>query len=155
MRDTKTAMRQKAFCQAYLRTMDPEQAAADSGCRNGYALLGQPAVQAQLEQMREAGGGQILREDAIRRLAKLAFGQANDAARLALCQGELDPAKLDLSAVAELKVTDKGGVEIKFIDRVRALEALCTALEDSGNRGAEDLLCALEEAAETMGEEDD
>ena len=37
---------------------------------------------------------------------------------------EADLETLDLSAVAELKVTDKGGVEVKLIDRIRALEAL-------------------------------
>ena len=28
-----------AFCRAYLRTMDPERAAAESGCRNGFSML--------------------------------------------------------------------------------------------------------------------
>ena len=97
--------------------------------------------------MRETAAGEITREDAVRRLAQLAFGRVNEAAAMALRPGEADPMTLDLSAVAELKVTDKGGVELKFIDRVRALEALCNLLEENSG-GAEELLRRyVEEAA--------
>ena len=67
--------------------------------------------------------GQIRREDVTRRLAELAFGKANDCVRLAL---EDDPklGKLDLSLLSEVKRNDKGTVEIKLIDRLRALEQL-------------------------------
>ena len=97
--------------------------------------------------MRGAAAGELRREDALRRLAQLAFGRANDAARLALAPREVDPGGLDLSAVAELKVTDKGGVEVKLVDRVRALETLCALLEERGGGGAEELYRALEDAA--------
>ena len=67
--------------------------------------------------------GKIRREDVTRRLAELAFGNANDCVRLAL---EDDPklGKLDLSLLSEVKRNDKGTVEIKLIDRLRALEQL-------------------------------
>ncbi len=134
-----------AFCRAYLRTMDPERAAAETGRGDGFSLLGGKAVQARLERMRTDAAGQLRREDALRRLAQMAFGRANDAVRLALHPGEVDPEGLDLSAVTEFKVTDKGGVEVKLADRVRALETLCSLLEDSGGRGAEALYRALSE----------
>ena len=134
-----------AFCRAYLRTMDPERAAAESERRDGFSLLGSRAIQERLERMRMDAASQLQREDVLRRLAQLAFGRANDAARLALRPGEVDPEGLDLSAVAEIKVTDKGGVEIKLVDRVRALETLCSLLESGGGRGAEALYQALAE----------
>ena len=67
--------------------------------------------------------GKIRREDVTRRLAELAFGKANDCVRLAL---EDDPklGKLDLSLLSEVKRNDTGTVEIKLIDRLRALEQL-------------------------------
>ena len=67
--------------------------------------------------------GKISRQDVTRRLAELAFGKANDCVRLAL---EDDPqlGKLDLSLLSEVKRNDKGTVEIKLIDRLRALEQL-------------------------------
>ena len=67
--------------------------------------------------------GRISRSDVTRRLAELAFGNANDCVRLAL---EDDPrlGRLDLSLLSEVKRNDKGTVEIKLIDRLRALEQL-------------------------------
>ena len=102
--------------------------------------------------MRGAVAGELRREDVLRRLAQLAFGRANDAVRLALNPREVDPGELDLSAVAELKVTDKGGVEVKLVDRVRALETLCGLLGESGSSGAEELYRALEDAAGQLEE---
>ena len=137
----------EAFCRAYLRTMDPERAAAESGHRDGFALLGRKRIQERLEKRRSDAAGQLRRDDAVRRLAQLAFGRANDAVKLALRAGGTDPDQLDLSAVAEFKVTDRG-VEVKLVDRVRALEALCTLLESGEGHDAEELYRALAEAAE-------
>ena len=134
------------FCRAYLRTMDPERAAGEVDRRDGFALLGQKGTQERLERMRGDAAGQLRREDALRRLAQLAFGRANDPVKLALRPEEADPEKLDLSALSELKVTE-GGLEIKLVDRVRALEALCALLEQGDGGGAEALYQALEEAA--------
>ena len=54
-------------------------------------------------------------------------------------------------AVSEFKITDKGGVEVKLVDRVRALEALWGLLEESGG-GAGELYQALEDAAGRLEE---
>ena len=144
---------ESGFCSAYLRTMDPERAAAEAGRKDGFALLGSQSIQTRLERMRADTAAQVRREDVLRRLAQLAFGRANDAVRLALGQGGTDPEGLDLSAVAEFRVTDKGGVEVKMVDRVRALETLWGLL-DGGADGAEELCRALAEAAEDGGWED-
>ena len=135
------------FCRRFLQSMDPQQAAAAVGRTDGFALLGARNVRARLERMREAAAGQVRREDAIRRLAQLAFGGANDAAYLAFHGREAEIGQLDLSAVAELKVTDKGGVEVKLIDRVRALEALCGLLGEPATEDAGALCRMLAEAA--------
>jgi len=73
--------------------------------------------------------GQIRQRDVTRRLAELAFGKANDCVRLAL---EDDPSldKLDLSLLSEVKRNEKGTVEIKLIDRLRALEQLALVAEE-------------------------
>ena len=75
--------------------------------------------------------GKVSREDVTRRLAELAFGKANDCVRLAL---EDDPklGRLDLSLLSEVKRNDKGTVEIKLIDRLRALEQLAAVAGESG-----------------------
>ena len=73
--------------------------------------------------------GEVRRQDVTRRLAELAFGKANDCVRLALEDApSLD--KLDLSLLSEVKRNDKGTVEIKLIDRLRALEQLALVAEE-------------------------
>ena len=73
--------------------------------------------------------GHVSRADVTRRLAELAFGKANDCVRLALEDApSLD--KLDLSLLSEVKRNDKGTVEIKLIDRLRALEQLAEVAEE-------------------------
>ena len=87
-------------------------------------------------------GGEIRRRDVTRRLAELAFGKANDCVRLAL---EDDPLldRLDLSLLSEVKRNDKGTVEIKLIDRLRALEQLALVAEEE-KTDLESLLQALQ-----------
>lgn len=67
--------------------------------------------------------GDIRRQDVTRRLAELAFGNANDCVKLAL-EENLCLDELDLSLLSEVKRNEKGTVEIKLIDRLRALEQL-------------------------------
>lgn len=150
MDHTCTSQQQKLFCHTYLQTMDPQKAAKSIGRTDGFSILKDRQMRGRLEAMRQAAAEQILREDAVRRLTELAFGRANDAVKLAtaLAAGEHPETDgLELSAVAELKMTDKG-VEIKFIDRVRALEALCALLGDGSRQDAAEFFRALEDVGE-------
>ena len=75
--------------------------------------------------------GTLTREDVARRLAELAFGKANDCVKLVLD----DDAKLDgldLSLLTELKRNDKGTLEVRLVDRLRALEQLAVLAQSSG-----------------------
>ena len=76
--------------------------------------------------------GEVRRQDVTRRLAELAFGKANDCVRLAL-EDEPSLDKLDLSLLSEVKRNDKGTVEIKLIDRLRALEQLADVAEEESS----------------------
>ena len=55
----------RAFCTAYLRTMDPEQAAEAAGREDGFAALALQSVRRRLERMRGAAAGELRREDAL------------------------------------------------------------------------------------------
>ena len=90
--------------------------------------------------------GTVSRADVTRRLAELAFGKANDCVRLAL---EDDPklGKLDLSLLSEVKRNEKGTVEIKLIDRLKALEQLAQVAE-AGGEDLEQFLKALQGGGE-------
>ena len=113
----------RRFAAAYLRCFDAEAAAQTIGRSDGIRMLTTPAVQRELELQR--GQCDICRADIVRRLAQLAFGRANDCVKLVLQEApEVDA--LDLSLLSEVKRNDKGTVEVKLIDRIRALEQLRT-----------------------------
>jgi len=67
--------------------------------------------------------GSVSREDVTRRLAELAFGRANDCVQLVLAENP-DLEQLDLSLLSEVKRNEKGTVEIRLVDRLKALEQL-------------------------------
>ena len=71
--------------------------------------------------------GHVQRRDIQRRLAELAFGRANDCVRLVL-EDHPEVDALDLSLLSEVKRNDKGTVEVKLVDRLRAPEALSTVV---------------------------
>ena len=118
----------RRFAAAYLRCFDPDAAAAAVGRCDGIRLLETPAVQRELELQRSQCD--VGRRDVIRRLAQLAFGRANDCVRLVLEEApDLD--RLDLSLLSEVKRNEKGTVEVKLMDRIRALEQLLAVGSES------------------------
>jgi len=75
--------------------------------------------------------GKLTREDVIRRLGEFAFGKANDCVMLVMGETpEVD--KLDLSLLTEVKRSEKGAVEVRLVDRLRALEQLCQLATEAG-----------------------
>ena len=71
--------------------------------------------------------GHLQPRDIQRRLGELAFGRANDCVKLVL-ENSPQVDTLDLSLLSEVKRNDKGTVEVRLIDRLRALEALSAAM---------------------------
>lgn len=86
--------------------------------------------------------GQVSRQDVTRRLAELAFGRANDCVRLAL-EDAPDLGELDLSLLSEVKRNEKGTVEIRLVDRLRALEQLAMVAKEE-NADLEAFLQAMQ-----------
>lgn len=78
-------------------------------------------------------------------LRRLAFGRNNDAAALAFAE-TVTPEMIeqaDLFGVSELKV-GKGVVEIKFFDRLKALDLLSAAEKEEGScNSAQELIGAI------------
>ena len=102
--------------------------------------MGQKSTNGELK--KRIRSGRVSREDVVRRLAELAFGRANDCVKLVL-DDEAILDKLDLSLLSEVKRNDKGTVEVRLIDRLRALEQLQgLTSEDSGD--LEEFLLALQ-----------
>ena len=88
--------------------------------------------------------GEVSRQDVARRLAELAFGNANDCIRLVM-EAQPDLENLDLSLLKEVKRNEKGGMEVKLIDRLQILEQL-SAVAEEDRAGLEAFLQALQGA---------
>ena len=86
--------------------------------------------------------GAVRRQDVVRRLAELAFGNANDCVQLVM-KDNPDLETLDLSLLREVKRSEKGTVEIRLIDRLKALEQLAAAAGQDSME-AEEFLKALQ-----------
>jgi len=91
--------------------------------------------------------GTVSRQDVARRLAELAFGKVNDCVRLVLEENP-DLKGLDLALLSEVKRSDKGGVEVRLIDRLRALEQL-TQMTGDKDTDMDAFLQALQGGEET------
>ena len=80
------------------------------------------------------------RSDVLKKLGELAFGSANDCVKLALSE-DVNVDALDLSQLAEVRRSGNGGVEVRLIDRLKALEQLAALAVD--RQDADALLEAL------------
>ena len=66
----------------------------------------------------------LKRKSILERLEQIAFGNSNDAVKLAFTEGEQDDDldRLDLTMLSEIKRTNNGTVEVKLIDRLKIIE---------------------------------
>ena len=149
----KTTLKEQLFCDLYVQTRNPKEAALRAGFSKNpemtaHRLFKKPEITreiAALSQKRQS-------DEAAVGFRRLAFGNTADALKLCFAgpDGPPDADKMDLFNISEIKV--KGDlVEIKFFDRQKALERLCdlTAAE-KGN--PQTFFEALEKGAATLYE---
>ena len=121
--------KEKEFCRLTALCGEPSRAAYMAGYRHPerrwQQLLCREDIAAEIK--RYASLLRSVYEDtAVGGLYRIAFGAHNDALRL-LYRENLSDAELndlDLSSVAEIKRTKDKSVEIKFVDRVKAIDKL-------------------------------
>lgn len=136
----------------FAESRDARGSAARAGCgvspsKAAVKLLARPDIRQEIEAIEARRGITVgeIREG----LRRLAFGSAADAVRLMLCPEELSEEqieRLDLFNVSEIKRPKGGGLEIKFFDRLKALDRLSEA-GGTGETAASELLRALDEGA--------
>lgn len=105
--------------------------------------------------MEQNKAGERARRRMRRGYEKLAYGKITDAVRLLFAEdpGAEEIGKMDLANVAEIKRPRGGGMEIKFFDRLKALQCL-EAMD--GEAGAPlPLYRTLQECARSFREDGD
>ncbi len=144
--------KEKLFCRYYSLTGNAREAAARAGYRLmperwGMKLLERDSIQSFLKQEDS--------EDFVPRfglygLERIAFGSIADPVRLILA--EVPPSAeeleaMDLFMVSEIKKPKGGGMEMKFFDRLKAMELLCQHHQREEKDGALPFYQALSEGA--------
>lgn len=119
--------KEKLFCLYYAQSRNSREAAAKAGFaspeQSAARLLQSAHIRQELTSLADDAGAGT--DELLAGYRKLAFGSGADALRLLF--GSVPPEDfdaLDLFNVAEIKKPKDGALEIKFFDRLKALEHL-------------------------------
>jgi phage terminase small subunit len=151
--------KEKLFCDLYLKTGNSREAAARSGYmfaeKTASRLLKRKEVLsyiAKCEKVRKKTSADVRAG-----YMRLAFGCISDAVSLMFLSEEditkEKIEKLDLFNVSEIKRQKGGGLEIKFFDRLKALERLSAISEKEEEEKGHSLYYAIEKSAIALSEE--
>ena len=154
--------REKDFCREYVYCGNPKEAAQRAGytvfpemC--GIRLLTERRIKEEIAELE--GKLAATRAEALCGYRRIAFGNISDAVKLTLeSDGDrLDAEKLDLFNVAEIKKPRGGGMEIKFFDRLKALEKIEQLSLSESDKYSVSLYKAIENSAKASagGNDDD
>lgn len=149
--------KEKLFCSYYSELRNARSAAAKAGYgiltqRNAAKLMNRKDIQKEIEKLDKTKA--LVEQDVIAGYRQLAFGSVTDALKLVCSDSEprgIDIETLDLFNISEIKKPKGGGLEIKFFDRLKALEHLEELSKiDSGDSSAMPFYRALEKSAEAL-----
>ena len=157
---SKLKPREKLFCLFYCQCRSPRMAAANAGygiftAKAAAKLICRADIQAEIERIDSAMP--VTQSEIVSGCRTLAFGSAADAFALILGGDENLTAEkieaLNLMNVSEIKRPKGGGIEIKFFDRLKAIEKLYE-LADAQNEGEAPLFYdAIEKSAAALRED--
>ena len=152
--------KERLFCRCYADTGDAVRSAREAGFKKDAKLVSGRLLcdEAILEEISRLLS---LRQRTLARMAavgyrKLAFGKITDALRLLYAEqpdeGELEG--MDLFMASDIRRNKDGMLEIKFFDRLKALEKLESAVREDG-AGVSGLMEAIGRGARAAGGGDD
>ena len=152
MNEKKLTKKELEFCRWYVRLRNPRESALRSGFtilpeQRAMSLLGKKSIRQKITELeKESTADQNLISAGLQRLA---FGSVTDAVKLILSTSDNsspDIDSLDLFNVSEIKFTSGKGMEIKFFDRLKALEKLSELSSDNDNEGMMSFYQAIEKS---------
>lgn len=156
MKKKELTSKEQLFCTYYCLDRNGREAAAKSGYRSpqksAAKLLRRKDVIAFIKSTDEKAKKR--NSDIEAGYYRLAFGCVADAVRLlfdeTITAEEIE--KLDLFAVSEIKKQKGGGIEIKFFDRLKALEKLESLCLSETGSGIKTFYSAIEKGAQALRE---
>ncbi len=149
--------REKQFCVWYSRSRSPREAAVRSGYlfpeKTALKLLRRKEVREEITRLDNQQS--TTDKDIAFGLTRLAFGCVSDAVSL-LFKDEVtdsDLEKMDLFNVSEIKRKKNGEMEIKFFDRLKALEKLTDITDMSSSDEENSIFHAIAKGAAALRNE--
>lgn len=150
--------KERLFCAYFAEDGDARGCAARAGFsvapkRSAARLLGRDEIRAEIAKLEKEKKAVNAVEKGLMRLA---FGSVADAMKLMLCEEAMSSEeieKLDLFNVSEIKRPKGGGLEIKFFDRIKALERL-EKLSGVEENSQSSFIQALSEGAKILSQGD-
>lgn len=149
--------KEELFCTYYCLDRNGREAAAKSGYRSpqraAAKLLKRKDISSFIKAFDEKQKKQ--KADVTAGYYRLAFGCITDAVKLLFFDdiNESELEKADLFSVSEIKKQKGGAIEIKFFDRLKALEKLESLCLSDSNASARAFYSAIEKGAESLREE--
>lgn len=153
--------KEKLFCSYFCETRNARNAAAKAGYgimthRNAVKLMAREEIRKEIERIDRTR--LVSAEEVISGYRQLAFGSVADALKLIYYDEQPDKYELEnleLFNVSEIKKPKGGGIEIKFFDRLKALEHLEALSSGKDDDSALPFYLALEKSAAALRVNDD
>ncbi len=153
--------KEKLFCSYFCETRNARNAAAKAGYgimthRSAVKLMAREEIRKEIERIDRTR--LVSAEEVISGYRQLAFGSVVDALKLIYYEEQPDKYELEnleLFNVSEIKKPKGGGIEIKFFDRLKALEHLEALSNGKDDDSALPFYLALEKSAAALRVNDD
>ena len=153
MKTKKLTKKEQFFCLNFALYANAREAASRSGYVSpgsaGMKLMARKEIRDEIETLISRKTGN---EEIICGLKRLAFGSVADCLKLILsdtCDG-FDTENMDFFNIAEIKKPKGGGIEIKFFDRLKALEKLSQMCEKGDEEGSMPFYEAIRKSAKAL-----
>ena len=153
MKETQLSKKEKLFCQIFSTHRNAREAAALAGYivpfASGNLLLQKDAVRNEIIRISERNFDSDEVKAGFRRLA---FGSTADCVKL-LFKDEISDEeieKLDLFNVSEIKKAKNGAIELKFFDRLKAMEQLSVCENTHDDDSAQPFYEAIRKGADAI-----
>ncbi len=146
--------KEKLFCTYYSLGYSSREAAAKSGYafseKTGLRLLQKKEVQKEVRRLHKQKSDRD--KDIASGYERLAFGCVSDAVYLLFADevSRQEIEEMDLFNVSEIKRKKGGDIEIKFFDRLKALESLSGLSSSKGPSQISSVFSAIEKGARAM-----
>lgn len=145
--------KEKLFCLYFSETRNARISASRAGFglrakHSAVKLMEKDEIRKEIERIDKSK--LVSTDEVIAGYRQLAFGSVADAMKLVFAEDSIDCETLDLFNVSEIKRPKTGGIEIKFFDRLKALEHLEAMSGAQSDDKALPFYKALEKSADLL-----